>query len=381
MFDLSAHVLRITLEATEPIALEQHPGSSLRGALFEMLLRRFCMNREASTCAECPLNVTCPVAGLVAPLRDERPRGRDVPRPFVPAADELPAASAATVLANGSEKEALSASQIVQPGETFTFTLTLFGRAISYFPYLALGISALEQQGLGRPLRTNHGRRGRPRIVRIVAVSPFTEECEALFMAGEASVRKPTLTITPDAIAARAALLSSERLTLCFRTPTRLVAQGKIVARPEPRVLVARLVERLEALEREYADAPPLATIDDEQAHAARRERYLAAERLARTIRLAADETRWIDLMSHSARQRRSLPIGGFVGSATFEGELGPLRELLAWGEITHVGKNAVKGDGFYRIEPITSAASDLVPSLAQTGEANTLLQTTVKRA
>jgi hypothetical protein len=43
--------------------------------------------------------------------------------------------------------------------------------------------------------------------------------------------------------------------------------------------------------------------------------------------------------------------MGGFAGQAVFTGALSPdLRELLAWGEIIHVGKNAVKGDGWYTI-------------------------------
>ena len=35
---------------------------------------------------------------------------------------------------------------------------------------------------------------------------------------------------------------------------------------------------------------------------------------------------------------------------ATFVGDLAPFRELLAWGELIHVGKSAVKGNGYYKI-------------------------------
>jgi hypothetical protein len=34
----------------------------------------------------------------------------------------------------------------------------------------------------------------------------------------------------------------------------------------------------------------------------------------------------------------------------TVEGSLGALREALVWGSLIHVGKNAVKGDGWYRV-------------------------------
>jgi CRISPR-associated endoribonuclease Cas6 len=40
----------------------------------------------------------------------------------------------------------------------------------------------------------------------------------------------------------------------------------------------------------------------------------------------------------------------GFVGQATFFGDLTPFRELLVWGELVRVGKGAVKGYGWYKI-------------------------------
>jgi len=80
---LVLHQLEITLEATTALALDTYCGSALRGAFFQALWGRFCGNREASTCYECPLNAGCPVSTLVAPLRDEAPRGRDIPRPYI----------------------------------------------------------------------------------------------------------------------------------------------------------------------------------------------------------------------------------------------------------------------------------------------------------
>src|SRR5579883_692005 len=87
---LTAYHLRLTLRATEPLELEAQPGSALRGLLFQGLWERFCVNKAAPECASCPLVQTCPVSALVAPLRDEHPRGRDIPRPFVLAPPEFP---------------------------------------------------------------------------------------------------------------------------------------------------------------------------------------------------------------------------------------------------------------------------------------------------
>ena len=42
MSALTIHHLRYTIRAEESLALDQHPGSALRGALFTALLQRFC---------------------------------------------------------------------------------------------------------------------------------------------------------------------------------------------------------------------------------------------------------------------------------------------------------------------------------------------------
>jgi hypothetical protein len=322
------------LTAKEPIALDEHPGSALRGAIFNALLRRFCANPTALTCAECPLNATCPVAGLVAPLRDENPRGRDIPRPFVLAADWDTAPGDS------------SGPQRFAPGDTLRFRITLIGRAITFFPYLALATQLMEINGIGRPLRENGGRRGRFEVNSIELVNPFGDDTQMLYQRGQTKVASPTLAITSEHVTQRANALPADSFTLHFLTPTRLVDRGQLVRHPSLRVLCARLSERLDALTREYA--PDIPAPGDPQDARERAQRL--AEHAAR-VTLTENATRWIDVASYSARQQRSTPIGGLIGRATYVGDLAPLRELLVWGELLHVGKNAVKGDGRYRIE------------------------------
>ena len=343
---LRAHVLRIGIEASEPMELDEHPGSSLRGALFNALLRRFCTNPSARTCAECPLNLTCPVSSLVAPLRDEAARGQDVPRPFVLA----PTIGCSSP--RGAEYDQ-SARRYLAAGEAFSFDLTIFGQAARLFPYVALSMPTLEALGLGRRMATLGGRRGRPRVMRIDEIDPFEstgEQRMALYRRAEPKAHAPTLAITAAEVRARAASLPVDRLHVRFLTPARLIAEGQLVRRPDFHVLARRLVERLEALEREYGESAGAGS--DTFAMEDQRTRYLRLGALAEGVQLVQDETRWVDVASYSARQGRATPIGGIVGSAVFEGELTEeLRELLVWGEIIHVGKNAVKGDGLVCVE------------------------------
>jgi len=337
---LSVYVLRITATAIEPIELDEYAGSALRGALFQALLRRFCMNPVAATCTECELNPTCPVAGLVAPLRDERARGRDIPRPFVLSYASIHKSTACT--------EMNSPQAPITVGQSLSFDVSLVGRAIAFLPYIALSVPILESIGIGRPLHTNGGRRGRFRLERIELVDPFGDETQVLYRRGETTVAAPTLAVTPERVRTRAATLPSDRFALHFLTPTRLIAGGQLMHQPELWVVVARLAERLDALTREYGGTAEAATtLDFEEA----RQRARAVVAHAEKVKLAVNETKWVDVASYSARQQRTTPIGGLVGRALYEGDLEPLRELLVWGELLHVGKNAVKGDGLYRIE------------------------------
>jgi CRISPR/Cas system endoribonuclease Cas6 (RAMP superfamily) len=326
---LVAYQLRLTIQAIEPLELEQHPGSALRGLLFQGLWERFCMNRAAIECATCPLVQTCPVSALVAPLRDEHPRGRDIPRPFVIRPPLVAAAQA----------EGLR----LEPGHSARFGLTLFGSAGKLFPYVVMAAQVMEKNGLGRALAANGRRRGRFVLEQIEAVHPFTGEEKRLFTRGQKAVQAPAIAVTAADVAARANALPAEQVTLHFLTPTRLTAQGQRVLRPDLLTLALRLAERLEQVEQEYA----------EPGERPGQARYEQIRELAAAGSLVSGETRWVEVQSYSSRQRRFTPIGGFVGRATFRVPDAPLlRELLVWGEVIHVGKDAVKGNGWYQLEP-----------------------------
>lgn len=314
---LMTHHLECTAVVQLPLELDSNAGSQIRGALVGALWERFCANKAAPTCADCPLTRVCPVAALIAPMRAEgEPGGEQRPRPYVTRPPE---------------------GRRYIPGERLTFGLALFGRAAPLFPYLVMAVQGMEQSGLGRPLAANRGRRGTLVVEQLDAVQPLTGARQMLYRRGLPQVQAPGLPVGPDDVAAHAAKLPADRLTLDFRTPLRLVDQRRLVQTLALRPLLQRLMRRLDELAIAYG-AGPLA-ID-----------FHALLALAETVRAVDDRTRWVDVVSYSSRQRNTTPIGGLVGQITFAGDLGALRELLVWGQLVHVGKNAVKGDGWYQI-------------------------------
>ena len=75
MDHFTAHRLRFECQVVEPIQLNEHTGSAIRGAFYHALWSGFCMNRESPSCTACPLVVTCPVAFLVSTLDPQSDRG------------------------------------------------------------------------------------------------------------------------------------------------------------------------------------------------------------------------------------------------------------------------------------------------------------------
>jgi hypothetical protein len=314
---LPAYHLHIHAKVTEPLEVNEHVGAALRGAFFEALWGRFCVNKEALTCASCPLVHACPVSSLVAPLRDEAPRGRDVPRPYAirPPFDHV---------------------RTFKPGDSFEFGLTLFGSRLDLFPYVAMALQQMTQSGIGRRTQENHWRRGRFTVDEIQAVNLLSGETKLVQTSNSNRVTVPDLPTTWADAEAFAARLSPDRLTLRFLTPLRLTDQKKLVKRSLLRPLVERLLERHDFLAREYGGNV-----------FAREERDRLIE-IAGTVEVLEDTTTWADVSSYSRRQGKATPIGGLIGTITFVGDLQPLLPLLAWGTVLQVGKDTTKGNGVY---------------------------------
>jgi hypothetical protein len=325
MHTFTAHRLEITATVTSPIALNEHQGSALRGALFHALYDRFCVNKAARECAACPLVQSCPIATLMATWRPDGERGANVPRPYT---IEPP----------------LNSSHTYRAGDTLRWGLTLFADALQLIPYIVLGVQALEEEGLGKALRQPDGawRRGRLVVDEIAEIHPWTGQRQVLYQRGARIMRTPSLAITAADIASRVATMPKEQFQLTFLTPTRLIDNGRLLHRPLFRPIFQRLLERLSSLSKHFSSTP----LEDV--------RELLGTAL--DVRVVEDRTRWIELQSYSSRQRRSTPMGGFIGSATFAGDIKHALPLLIWGELTHVGKDAVKGNGWYTLDPTVAS-------------------------
>ena len=334
---LTVHCLQVVAETTTQLILDDHCGSALRGAFFHALWERFCVNHEAPTCVVCPLMEGCPVASLVAPLREESAHGSDIARPYL-----------IFPTYRGDQKDE-RIERIYEPGAALTFELRLIGTSAKLIPYVIRALQEMEQVGMGHPVMSLKGRRGRFLIREVRAYHPYTGNEQLLWQRGSVLSPCPSLSITHEDIMNRVLQLEPDQICIHFTSPTRLVQAKQFLQYPNFHVLMLRLADRFEQLLQRYGQ-----TSNDMHSSVGGREWYLQIGRWSKEVQLVHDETQWVDVFSYSTRQKRRMPVSGFLGRASFEGNIAPLRELLSWGEIIGVGKSITKGAGHYQVEKIS---------------------------
>lgn len=303
-----------TLEAVERLGLPRYKGSTLRGGFGAVFKRTVCFQREVKSCADCLLRANCPYAYIfeTAPPKDAEVLSTysHVPLPFV---IEPP----------------LDTKTVYEPGETLDFGLVLVGRAINYLPYFIVVFRELGKVGLGRG-------RGKYALREVAAVQPLDGVEEAIYSATNEMVCDRDLSVGWAEIEAKGQR-PKFKLTVNFLTPTRMKHKGKYVERPEFHVLVRNILRRVSSLY--YFHCGERWETD-----------YRGIIEAAKGVRLAEAGTGWVDWERYSRRQQQRMNLGGLMGQATYEGEIEPFLPLLVLGELVHVGKGTVFGNGQYEL-------------------------------
>lgn len=326
MNDFSATHFRFEVEALTTLAFDAYTGSALRGGLVAALQRNFCPARDQTDATH---QAICPICWL---LSFEATPG-DSRRPYA-------------------IEPVVGERRHFAPGERFQFGLTLFGQAVSLFPYLVLAVPRMGSDGIGRKLdRDERGawRRGRFVLRSIQEVNPLTGVRRTLMGEGQQIVQTPQHAVTGAQVQAatervtRRLQANGGQLSLRFLTPTRIVQEKKLVHEPLFRPCFQRLLERVYELQRTFglAAGPPA---------------WQELLTLADQVELVRNQAPWWDVQGRSSRLEREQQLGGFIGVADYSAppEVWPdLLPWLIWGMSTHVGKNAVKGSGWYSLRVI----------------------------
>ncbi|MBI3989387.1 MAG: CRISPR system precrRNA processing endoribonuclease RAMP protein Cas6 [candidate division NC10 bacterium] len=308
-----------TLEVLEEMALPQYLGSTLRGGFGHVFRRIACPGSRLGGKA-CPLPEQCPYHLIFEPSPPPDATAlrnlEEIPRPFVIAPP-------------------FASERSYQVGSTFSFDLTLVGKAIPFLPYFIVAFKELGNRGLGRGQKPF-------RVTQITAIDPIQGWEEPIYTAEDEMVRTSDAKVTLAACRAMAAALLTKgnptALRLAFLTPTRLKFEGHLVDTPEFHIVFRSLLRRLSSLALFHCGTK----LDVD---------YRSLITQAQQVQLVRNETRWVDWERYSSRQKERMFLGGLVGEAAYAGEFRPLLPYLLFGQWTHVGKNATFGLGKYEVE------------------------------
>ncbi len=311
MQGISVLHLRFKVRATSTILFGDQPGSALRGGLYTVMVDNFCSEPFERVTPD--HQARCPVCWLLAQENESNRTGRNLPRPLTIQPPLL--------------------TQI-EAGQTFRFGISLVSRAQEFLPFVARAVQKMGGVGLGKG-------RGQFQLLGIEEFSPIQDISRDL-MHGK-MVKSPTLHVTAHRIAEIAPRIPDESIVIDLLSPLRLVANEKLLREPAPLPFIQRLLERCQTLSEHYGDG-------ETHTRTEWRETYEKLCESARDLKIGMDETEWREAWSGSRRTQAYTPIGGMVGRFRWEGDLKALLPWLMWGQSLQVGKDTVKGNGWYEI-------------------------------
>lgn len=315
-------VFQFTAEVTEDIFISEFKGAAFRGGFGKSFKRLVCINPGETDCYRCIVNKHCSYHRIFNSSIDEKTCRKlniatTAPRPFI------------------IESPVTNQRKYVN-GEQFAFSLILIGWAIEYLPYFIIVFERLgEKFGIGK---ISEGKRGKFFItsVKCSGRSIYTHETKYL-----------STNFKPQTAADLHPIKATKKIRLNFLTPTRLeINHERQILENENDFLtfIIRLYNRLFSLQEIYCKEDSLI----EYSH-----KDLETE--ARKVKLLYSNLKWQDLERYSRinkekNKKEIMKYGGFVGEAAFEGNLEPFLNIIALGEVLHVGKYYTFGLGKYEI-------------------------------
>ena len=240
-----------------------------------------------------------------APAHSEGPSGlADWPRPFVFRAAHLD-------------------GRTIPPGEAFHFDVHIFDLRDPALPHFVLAFAQLAREGLGPG-------RGRAELTSVDQLDLDDKRVAQVFDGAQFRRREPA---APNVVDLNQTPERAGRVRVRFVTPTELKTEHEVADRPEFGILFGRLRDRIGTLRALYGAGP--LEID-----------FRAMGERAAAVRMTRCELQRneVDRLSSRTGQRHS--IGGFVGEAEYEGELGEFLPYLRLGKWVGVGRQTVWGKG-----------------------------------
>ena len=305
-------VYTVTAAFLRDTTLPRFKGSMLRGAMGHSLKSTVCAVR-VKVCETCLLRSSCVYAQIfeVKPNPDKNSGQVNLPHPYVLDATEMN-------LLN------------YKSGESFRFSLILFGKMIELLPYFIYTFESMGEKGLGP--RREEGR------------SLF--ELQAVHFEDQ-KIYDPENPLLPKTLPYQSLGLTPlsgdeavKKLRIHLLTPLRMKNQGRLVSELDLLLLLRAVLRRLKALFSEFSSNSW--NLDE-------RELFKKIDQ----VQITSSQLHWEDQIRYSNRQKSKQRLGGMLGFIDLEGELAPYMPLLRAAEKVHIGKETSFGLGKISLETL----------------------------
>ncbi len=376
--NLPIGLFRFTIEPQEALQVPAvNKGNMLRGG-FGHAFRRLCCIPQCRDTKSCPLAASCPYKAVFEPSpppgSERLSKNQDIPRPFV-------------------FRAPLTQQTRFERGQRFEFGLVLIGRALDFLPYFVLSFRELASEGLGlnrarctleqvqqTGVSSNDASHPAPDVAppltsALAVLPPASQPASAaeatphpfvgarsprpkgiaqpftaagsphvVYTSADKLFRAPASVGSQGWISARLQELRdsngrgpTQRITIRFLTPTFLRADGEVIRRPEFHHVFKRLRDRINALSTFFGEGPM-------------EEDFRGLGERAERVRTVSAQTDWVERFRTSSKTRQRHELSGFVGEATYGGEVSEFLPWLTVGEFVHVGKHTAWGNGHYQV-------------------------------
>ncbi|HQA57599.1 MAG TPA: CRISPR system precrRNA processing endoribonuclease RAMP protein Cas6 [Acetivibrio sp.] len=309
---------RVVAKFLEDANLPRFKGAMLRGGFGVNLREMVCVNR-GEVCEQCFLSPKCGYS-VVFESRKEKQENlfytiNMIPRPFV---IDVP----------------LFDKDFYRAGETIDFYITVIGDALDYTPFLIAAFMRFMNKGIGKERIKAE--------IEYIAYEDVLNQHETVIFDGKSKclVGNYKDRVTFGSIREKYSLPMVNRITVSFKTMTRIVKEGKISNSFEFESFKRSLLRRISMLYCYYCG--------DKEDEINRKLIDLINKKC--DIVVTEDKRLWRDWKRYSTRQKKEIYLGGLVGDIKIEGDLTELYPYILLGQYLHVGKNSTFGLGKYEV-------------------------------
>ena len=296
-YDVRYVRLHFQCRVIEHCTLPQNKAAALRGGMGEMLLAAHCMFPAEKKCEGCSFENECLVRRIMYAKFDIKPK-------FVTTGESV------SYVINCEDYRTSFAE-----GDTFSFTMTLFGKGIVYFTPILMAFYSLGQAGLGREhahFVIEHVTNSTGETL-VEGSNVYRENYKVLRLGDYVSyrLRRPTGN------------------SLHFHTPLTIKRQGEELTEFDAEAIVNAAARRLYMLDCfEGIEAEPI---------------MIPREELPRILMQKAIPTK---VRRYSSTHDRWITLSGIRGDVVLDGMSGETRKLMLAAEVMHVGRNTSFGFG-----------------------------------